>query len=546
MAHKDDLTTALIKAHKSGDIEAAELFASKIKSLAVSPKKPETSSWGGRFASGMRDPTLGASQFAQNMSNPVSQWFANKTDQWLHKNTDGFLGSESGDLNKEIQQREQLYQSQLPENEGFDEARMLGNMTTGLIATKGLGAPKTMLSSVGQGMAVGGGMAATAPVTKDKYWKQKKTDLATGAIMGGALGPVGYGLGRVISPKFTNKEVVNQLKKAGITPTSGQTAGGVVNRTEQKLMSVPIAGDMIANRRMDAQKQFNTAMINKAIAPINKKVSGYGTQAIDDAHNLVSKSYDDVLGSSPGFVLDDVANAEISTLKQATKNLSDADISQFNRIYKNEVLRRLSPINGIDSKTYRILDTKLNNLVNSNRSKEDLHGALKELKHIFQRQASRTDPEFAKNLTNTKLAFKQMEAVKNASGAAGLQEGVFTPGQMVRGIKSADTTARKNYFKRGKAPMQSFAVNAQNVLGDTVPNSGTVDRMLMDVGLLGGAVVDPLSTTALIGGGSLLYTKPMQSILNYITTQRPEAAKLIAPAVSKSMPLLGGSLLSGN
>ena len=69
------------------------------------------------------------------------------------------------------------------------------------------------------------------------------------AAIGMAGGAAGYGIGkaasRIISPNSTSNPNLQLLKDAGVEPTIGQTLGGVANKVEQKLQSIPILGDGI-------------------------------------------------------------------------------------------------------------------------------------------------------------------------------------------------------------------------------------------------------------------------------------------------------------
>jgi hypothetical protein len=78
----------------------------------------------------------------------------------------------------------------------------------------------------------------------------------------------------------------------------------------------------------------------------------------------------------------------------------------------------------------------------------------------------------------------------------------------------------------------------QNVLGNKVPNSGTTDRMLLNLGSLGGgAYVDPAIPLGLLGGAAM-YTKPMQSLLSGAVSARPQSAQAVAKALRQTSPLL--------
>jgi hypothetical protein len=63
--------------------------------------------------------------------------------------------------------------------------------------------------------------------------------------------------------------------------------------------------------------------------------------------------------------------------------------------------------------------------------------------------------------------------------------------------------------------MQPEALAAEDVLGKTVPDSGTVGRgsLLGTLGAVGAGAYDPVTTGALAGGLMGLYTDPVQRAL---------------------------------
>ena len=508
----------------------------------------DPSSWGSRFTTGVRDPILGASQLLQNALPESVQGGISQADKWLYENTGGYLGNK-GNLNQAIQQREADYQARLPKDEGFDEARMLGNMATGLVATKGMGAPQSLAGSVGKGALISGGLGAAAPVIKDDYWKQKQSDIGISAAMGGALGPIGYGLGRIAAPKFANKQAVTELNKAGVRPTIGQTMGGFINDAEQKLTSLPFLGKSISNARKQAQTQYNKSILNKVVGPIKGKIDRVGTDGVNDAHKLISKTYKDAENMIAGIKLDDVAEEGIKLLNKNTKYLTPSEKRIFDRFVKDDFEHFLSQARGMTSKTYKEVDSSLNKIIVNNKGNSRLADSFKELQDILKEQASRNNPAYKAKLDSADAAYARLVRVENAANRSGLQGGEFTPGQMVNAIKATEQSLRKNKFSRGESLMQDYAVKGQNILGDTVPDSGTFGRAAMGGGLLTGGAFDPVTASAIASGlglSSMLYTPTIQKALISAATKRPASAKAVSEVIGKSMPLIPAAFMMGN
>ena len=509
-----------------------------VKDFNIKTKK---SNWIERFGAGARDPIVGGGQFLYNSLPDSAQSALGGADKWLYENSAGYLGNKTGDLNKEIRQREAKYQSELPEDEGFDEARFMGNMFTGAVATKGMGAPQSFVGSIPHGAAMGGAFSASNPVTSEDYWDRKQSEMKAGALFGGAMGPVGVGVSRLVMPKSVKSQPAKQLKDAGIDPTMGQTLGGFWNNLEQKAQSVPILGDAILYSRGKARDQFNNATMNKVLKPIGGKTSNIGTQGADDVSSQISKAYDDAISTAPGIKLDDVANRAIKKLKKMTSYMSDEKNRQFNKIYNGEVKKKLSPSGGMISSAYKKMDSVIGKKATTYKG-TDLGDALTELRSIFNQQARRTNPDFARKMKKADAAYARQASLKNAVNKASLQGGVFTPGQLIQGIKTADRSLNKTKNYKGKMPMQKFAVNAQKHLGDTYPESGTPGR-IMAATLMGGGAghLSPPLLGGLLGGASA-YTPQAQNMFYSLLTKRPDLFNQVSQGVSKYAPLLSNPL----
>ena len=89
--------------------------------------------------------------------------------------------------------------------------------------------------------------------------------------------------------------------------------------------------------------------------------------------------------------------------------------------------------------------------------------------------------------------------------------------------------------------MQDLSSAGKNVLANKVPNSGTTDRLLATLGVLGpaaGATVSPwLAAGAL---PAVAYTKAGQAMLGGLLARRPA----LAEPLSKGVSLLGTPVLT--
>jgi hypothetical protein len=93
-----------------------------------------------------------------------------------------------------------------------------------------------------------------------------------------------------------------------------------------------------------------------------------------------------------------------------------------------------------------------------------------------------------------------------------------------------DKSTQKGAFAEGRALGQDLAEAAKSVMGQTVPDSGTPLRMLVQHPIMGMSGV-PISAA---------YTQPAQSAIRTLMTARPPAAGPISRALEKAVPLSGG------
>lgn len=483
-----------------------------------------------RIAQGMADPALAVAQMA---GHAVGQ--PDRVDDYANKVAEGAAVGRGYDPAR----------GKAP----IDPARLAGNiaitapMAAALTPAAGAGMGSQMLA----GATAGARFGVLNPVENggDNFLADKAQQGAAGAVGGALAAPLAAGIGRVLAPR--GNTLADDLAAKGIEPTIGQRLGGTWNALEEKAMSIPVIGDAIGAARNRAREQFNTAAINEALAPIGKKVAGAGANAVDEAHRMVSQTYDDALGKLKGVFIDDAASAELRALQDGAENMAPEMAAKFQKTLASRVLGRVSPANGIEAQTLKGIDSELGELAaNYSRSalasERELGGAFKELMHILSRAAARQNPEQASAIKAADAAFSRMIRVENAAKAAKSTEGVFTPGQLLSGVMQADKSARKNAVGRGTSLMQKFASDAQQVLGNKVPDSGTTGRALAAALLAGGAgVTGGAPALAALGGAAALYSPQSQRLLAAALRSRP-VMEPFAQALRQYAPVIGAQV----
>lgn len=553
MATLQEVETAFMRADQAGDTQAASVLAQEVKRLRASTAGADPASAMDRIGMGLADPIQGGAQLLTKMLPDGVVKAGNAANNWLADKTGIVARLPEGGVDQQTQEREQAYQAQRTAagESGFDGLRMLGNIASpaSLAIGGGLPAAASLGGRMGLG-AVGGAVSSgMAPVTEGDFATEKLKQLAVGGAAGGLMPAAVAGVSRVVSPKASINPDVQLLRDAGVKPTVGQTLGGLANRFEEKLQSLPIMGDAIASARSKALQQFNSAAINRSVAPIGGKVEGVGQQAVAEAGDMLGKAYDDAIGSLKFVKFDDTFNADLKELKGMAKALTPTMRDKFNSTVKNIVGGRTTSGGTMLAETVKKADSELGQAASkfgrsSVASEQEYADAVKQLQALLRAQVARSSPEASKALKAADKGYANLVRVEGAAKAAKNAEGVFTPAQLNTAIQTADNSVRKRAVSRGQALMQDLGTAGQNVLGNKVPNSGTADRLMLGGGALASGAYSPLIPGGLLAGAAA-YTPWGQELLRRAVSSRPSSAKSVAELLNRASPMLGpaGGLL---
>ena len=522
----------------------AAIDASKVEWDEPSKPKTEPMSKMDKVLMGAKDPISGGAQLLTSILPENVVKAGDSFNNWLADKTGLVAKIPSGGVDALVRRQEAEYQAKRADagESGFDGYRTIGNV----VSPANLAVASKLPAAVGAGKAVIGaaGGAASAllnPVTEGDYWTEKGKQAGVGGAFGAATPMVTGAISRIISPKASTNANLNLLKSEGVKPTIGQTLGGFANRAEEAGMSLPFVGDAISSARNRAKDQFNQAAINRATKPIGEKVQGSGTQAVQEAGDLIGAAYDKAKNSLGGFKIDPQANTELSQLRMlATSGLQGRERSTVSN-YFNDYLTRPS----LTAESFKELDSKLTSDIakfgGGDAYQQKVADALKEVQRIITDNAKRANPKAADALAKADEAWANLVRVEGASIGAKGTEGVFTPGQLLTAVRGADKSVRDRSTARGTALMQDLATAGQSVLGNKLPNSGTADRMIYGGGLLGlgaGGMANLPLTAAGVGAGLIAYTPQMQALLRGLVSSRPQGAKSVADAFEQSAPFL--------
>lgn len=518
------LEDAIVAAHKAGDTEAAQVLADELKawkpSRAELPKAVTPSSE--RFVQGLRDPIDAGAQLLTkalpssvvNAGNQLNNFIADKT---------GLVAKlPQGGVDQMINDRSSQYNAP----EGMDWARLGGNIASP--ANLAVASKIPVAGSLGSRMlggAVGGsalGAISQPVVGKGKNFAEEKAkQIGVGALTGGLMPAVTGGIARVIKPNASSNPNIQLLRKEGVNPTIGQTLGGRMNAFEERLQSVPIMGDMIANARTKANAQFESAAFNRALKPIGHELPKglSGREALIFTESTLKNNYDDVLNRIGAIAPDEQFNNKVASLKSMVDKtiMPKAEKAKFTSAL-NDVQQSIDENGVITSDAFKALESSLGTDASklgasTNIYEGKLAPAVKQLQAELRDMLKRQAGSSADELNNANAAWANFKRVQNAGSKLGAEEGSFTPAQFQNAVRALDKSKDKAAFARGSALGQDLGDAGKAVLGNKVPNSGTAERLLYGGGALGSYLINPAIPASLLGGAGL-YTTPAQKLLN--------------------------------
>lgn len=450
-------------------------------------------------------------------------------------------------------------------NAGPDIPRVIGNLIPQTIATIGAGgipASSSILSNIGIGGSIGGVSSLLSPVysnpkNNSDFWNAKGDQFLVGAATGGITAPLASGISRVISPNASTNPDVQKLISEGVTPTPGQLMGGSLKRIEDAATSIPVLGDVIKNAQRRAAGDLATASINRSLTPIGEKLPNgmNGRDAIGYAVDKLSNAYDNVLTKIGAVKPDGKFHTDLSNLSSMVQNAPKDISDQFNRIVQNEIIGRIDSNGVMTSEGLKAAESNLGQLANGayrsgDFDKQMLGDAIKQAQSNLRDMLSRTSPGNAQELQSINTGYANLLRPQKAAASLGAESGNFTPAQLQSAVKSLDKSKNNRAFATGNALMQDLSDAGKNVLGGTVPDSGTPLRHAVEVGAAGllGHSMLPASVTSLaapaVAGAAISmapYTPLGQKLAAMLLASRPQSAQTIAENIRKTLPAISMS-----
>lgn len=498
------------------------------------------------FIKGLRDPVDALSQIAYNTIPESWQKSGNNLNNWLADKGLPLQRMGEGGVNQQIKENEAAYQSQRKASgeTGMDWDRLAGNVFNPVNLYAASKVPAALMKSkpLMTSAVTGAGFGAMQPVTQGDFWTEKGKQAGIGAVAGPVTQKAVSGVSRVIQPKVS--AAVQKMKESGITPTMGQSMGGMFQKLEDKMLSAPIVGDAIAHQRNKGMEDFNRAVFDRVLAPIGKKFPkelDIGRDGYKYVKSQVNQAYDDLLPKLSGDMDNQFSNV-IDKLKTMAPKLGEQNAKRFANLIDDEVIGKFTKYGKASGATLKEIESKLGQEIRSfSKSQNPYDGdyarAVTELQAQLRAMIERSNPGQSGQLKAANEAFANFNVLRNAASMRGAKEGVFTPAQLGGASWRSDFSKGRGRTAEGNALMQDLSDAAENVLGSKVPNSGTVDRLLPNSLLAGAGYIEPNLLLA-AGIGAAPYLGPMQKGINALLTSRPQSAQPVAEAVKRIAPFL--------
>lgn len=378
-----------------------------------------------------------------------------------------------------------------------------------------------------------GGAIAGGLLTESRDPLGVLKDTAIGGVTGGVVGSVFGAASRLFRG---GDPAVRTLRAAGMDQmTPGQVLGGVVRRIEDKLISVPGVGDVIAARQAATIPALNRAAADDVLSSIGMKTPADltpGHEMVGQIGKVVSNGYNRLL--APLTVrLDAKFATDLKALAPDIASLAPADQAQVQAILQHQVSRRLGagPIKGEALKEVESYLTGQIGKFRKTADKGEIADVLWDVQQAFRDMLARQNPAAAQTLKAYNLAYAKLMRLESA--AANAVDGVASPAQLKQAVVRG---AGRRTAARGEGLLQDLANAGAKVIPQKVPDSGTAGRLLNATipGMISAVATSPVLP---------LYTGAGQKLVGTLFGgARPVAAQAAAELLARlKTPALVGS-----
>ena len=484
------------------------------------------------------------------------------------------LGEISRNVDTRLQRQEEQYKTERA-NAGvepgtIDYSRGLGTVISPVTATTGqLGAAaalgRNVLSRLGTATVTGAAIGAEQPVTSgpENYAAEKTAQAVTGA----AIGAGAETAGTVVGP-WMRAQAQHLIDRYNIRVPFGKSLGDYAGRFEEATQSIPGSGYVVRSAYNTANQDLVRAANNEVSAELEPYGFGFrlnqnaplGRQTAVDRGDQLAASYNDVIPRLRGEA-DPQFMQDIAVTRQRLSGMAPARVADYDAAINGLIFNNTNPAGPmgrvlqnvrLDGQNLKNADVDLrdnarrymqsNGPANDYNLGEALRDTRAALRDMWTRHSA---PEDIAQLNATDAAYGMHKVIERAESSSAAPEGVFGPTQFYAAVKAADRTLGKRALTRGETRFSDLADTAKTVLGKTVADSGTPERVaamgayhllttpsvVTGAGALGAAIP---TATALLGHAAA-YSPIGQNILRSIAQGSQPAAnalRQLAPGIA--------------
>lgn len=393
----------------------------------------------------------------------------------------------------------------------------------------------------------GGGLGAMSPVGTGDSVSQ---NIATGMAGGGVTAAGGKMLKTALQP--SPPKGAQSLIDAGITLTPGMRLGEGFKRFEDAMTSIPGTGDAIKNAQRRSFSDFNAAVGNRALAPINAKLPPgiEGRAAVEYVEKALGNAYDGALRGIKTVKADGAFVNELSSLRKMVQSgpMPDGVKQQFDAVLASQIQGKLQGQSAMTAQTFKEIESEIGRLASrygadASVDKQLLGDALQETQAAMRRWLERAaGPQYAADVKAANAGWAEFKRMQRASTFLGAEDGIFSPQNYMNAVKTLDRSKDKARFARGDALGQEFGADAVRIMGQKVPDSGTAMRSIVNQSPVSNALMatatSPIAAT---------YASPriQNLLLMAMTGKRPALATKAAAELEAAMPALNALGITG-
>lgn len=415
--------------------------------------------------------------------------------------------------------------------------------------------PMGKLPFLARVLGAGGTAAALSPEDRAKSGMY-------GAVGQGVGESVAKGLGAMFRGPVAAPGV-KEFVEAGGTPTIGQALGGGFKPLEEKATSLPFIGTHIAEAQKRGLESFNTSTLQGIVDTLNKGIRTAPSQEValpgqaaiqrevvdlgkieptaegfSKVKKAVSNAYDNLVSQSSGAMTPELASG-LQGIKDLSKNLRPEFRNQIDDILENSVISRFKDGQRVDGRSLKEMLSELrtvgesygkSSIADERRVGDAAKEAANQLKQMMEMQ----NPRYAEALSAADNAYRDVKRMETAMTSSVGHE-MATPASLLQALRGRNRAG----YAEGQMPMQVSARQAQEIIGNKYPDSGSAGRLGLNE-LIGAGITGIPAGLATFFGGKAFYSPELQKLM--VEQSLKEAGPIrsaVGQGLSRMVPYVG-------